>query len=98
MQVWKKMVEVSKQKPQPMPTHFILFIALLVNGVSCTNDTQNCKREAAKNITVKPGEDIRGISLPEGFRHVKEGDSVYTNWLLDLKFKKTDLFIYTTGG
>ena len=95
MQVWKKMVEVSKQKPQPMPTHFILFIALLVNGVSCTNDTQNCKREAAKNITVKPGEDIRGISLPEGFRHVKEGDSVYSDWLLDLKFKKNrSVYLY----
>ena len=78
-----------------MPTHFILLPSLFITVFSCTNVTQNFEREAANNIIVKPEEEIRGISLPEGFSYVKEGDSVYADWLLDLKFKKSrSVYLY----
>jgi uncharacterized protein DUF4846 len=34
-------------------------------------------------------ENVKGISLPEGFHYVKTGDSLYAEWLLGQKFKKS---------
>ena len=42
-------------------------------------------------------ETIRGISLPPGFDYVAEGDTAYSNWLLDLRLKKNKT-VYLYNG
>jgi len=48
-------------------------------------------------ITRISPESIRGISLPERFSYVNDGDSAFSNWLLDLKFKKSKT-VYLYNG
>src|SRR5688572_29979092 len=82
------MIGVSNQKPTTMPTHFNLLSTLLITVFSCTDTTKSVERETNKTITGNQEKEIRGIYLPKGFSYVDAADSVYSNWLLDLKLKK----------
>jgi hypothetical protein len=72
-------------KTTTMPTHFQLFTALLFAISSCTDPGIILKTRSTDKITTINRENIRGIPLPQGFNYVNDGDSVYSNWLLDLK-------------
>jgi len=61
---------------------------MLFAASSCTNAENSIEKKPGNNITVIDPETIRGISLPPGFSYVFDGDSAYSNWLLDLKLKK----------
>lgn len=71
-----------------MPTHFFVLFAFSITLFSCTDATKNLGRETIKNTIANPDKKIREIYLPSGFGYVNEGDSAYSKWLLDLKFKK----------
>jgi hypothetical protein len=71
-----------------MPTHFHVLFAFLITLFSCTDTTKNFESEPIKNTIADPDKKIREIHLPEGFGYVDGGDSAYSNWLLDLKYKK----------
>ena len=80
-----------------MPTYFQLLTALLFSVSSCTDPKNNIETRSADNITAINTETIRGIPLPKGFNYMEEGDSVYSNWLLDLKLKKSKT-VYLYNG
>jgi hypothetical protein len=71
-----------------MPTYFPLVLAPLFVGISCADTMES--HGFTSNILVAEhiAENIREISLPQGFNYIYEGDSLYGNWLLDLKLKK----------
>src|SRR6187401_1745504 len=71
-----------------MPIYFQLLTAMLFAASSCTNAENSIEKKPGNNITVIDPETIRGISLPPGFSYMFDGDSAYSNWLLDLKLKK----------
>ena len=71
-----------------MPTHFYLHFAFLITLISCTDATTWIEGKPTNNTTGNPDKKIREIYLPTGFNYMHEGDSAYSNWLLDLKFKK----------
>src|SRR4030095_4916437 len=78
-----------------MPIYFQLITALLFTLSSCTNTEKNIEAKPTNKITQVNTETIRGISLPQGFNYVDDGDSVYSNWLLYLKLKKSKtVFLY----
>ncbi len=91
------MVGVSYLKITTMPIYFQLFTALLFAFSSCTESENNVEMIPIIKITGINIEDIRGISLPQGFTYAEDGDPVYSNWLLDLKFKKNKT-IYLYNG
>jgi hypothetical protein len=80
-----------------MPIYFHLLIALLFADNSCTDTENNFETKPNKEITGTISETIRGISLPQGFNYVDDGDSLYSNWLLDLKLKKSKT-VYLYNG
>jgi hypothetical protein len=80
-----------------MPIYIQLLSALLFAISSCTTAENNIEiKPGNKTATVIP-ETIRGISLPQGFNYVTDGDSAYSNWLLDLKLKKNKT-VYLYNG
>lgn len=72
-----------------MPIYIQLITALLFTLGSYTNTEKNIEARPTNKITGINTETIRGISLPEGFNYVDDGDSVYSSWLLDLTLKKS---------
>lgn len=84
-------------KTTSMPAYFQLLTVLLVALNSCTDPANNIETRSNDNITTINTEDIRGISLPHGFNYVEDGDSVYSNWLLDLKLRKSKT-VYLYNG
>ena len=80
-----------------MPIYFQLLTALLFTISSCQDQDNNIEARQPGKITGITTENIRGISLPQGFNYVEEGDSVYPNWLLDLQLKKNKT-IYLYNG
>lgn len=80
-----------------MPIHFQLLTVLLFAVGSCTDTKNNIEPKASNKITRINTETIRGIPLPQGFNYVDDGDSVYSNWLLDLKLKKSKT-VYLYNG
>jgi len=72
-----------------MPTYFHLLTAILFAISSCTEAENDIKTKPNKEIAGIVSESIRGISLPQGFNYVDDGDSVFSNWLLDLKLRKS---------
>ena len=80
-----------------MPIYFHLLTALLFAVSSCTEAENHIETNSSKKIPAMIVETIRGISLPPGFDYVVEGDSAYTNWLLDLKLKKNKI-VYLYNG
>ena len=80
-----------------MPIYFQLLTVLLFAASSCTDPKNNIETRSADNITAINTETIRGIPLPKGFNYMEEGDSVYSNWLLDLKLKKSKT-VYLYNG
>jgi len=80
-----------------MPIYIQLFSALLFTVSSCTNAENSIETKSTKKITWINPETIRGISLPEGFTYVDDGDSTYSKWLLDLKLKKSKT-VYLYNG
>ena len=82
------MVGVSHQKTTTMPIYIQLLSALLFAASSCTNAENSIDTKTTNKITGINKETVRGISLPQGFHYVNDGDSVYSNWLLDLDLKK----------
>src|SRR6187455_1760196 len=80
-----------------MPTYFQLLTALFFTISSCQDHDSNIERSQTEKITGINTENIRGISLPQGFAYVGDGDSAYSNWLLDLKLKKSKT-IYLYNG
>ena len=91
------MVGVSHQKSTTMPIYIQLLSALLFAAHSCTNAENSIETKATNKITGINIETIRGISLPQGFHYVDDGDSVYSNWLLDLDLKKSKT-VYLYNG
>jgi hypothetical protein len=79
-----------------MPTYFQLLTALFFTISSC-QDQDNLEPSQPEKITGINTENIRGISLPQGFTYVEDGDSAYSNWLLDLKLKKSKT-VYLYNG
>lgn len=71
-----------------MPTHFYVLFAFLITLFSSTDATKNIERKTTKKTIENPDRKIREIYLPNGFGYPNEVDSAYSNWLLDLKFKK----------
>jgi len=84
-------------KTTTMPTYFKLIKALLFTISSCTNPEGEIQTRTTKKITGINPETIRGISLPQGFNYVDDGDPAYSNWLLDLKLKKNKT-VYLYNG
>ena len=80
-----------------MPTYIQLLSALLFAVSSCSNAENSIEAKPNNKITAINPETIRGISLPQGFDYVDDGDSVYSNWLLDLKLKKSKT-VYLYNG
>src|SRR6187399_2488620 len=80
-----------------MPIYFQLLTALLFTISSCTDTKNNIEARSTNKITTINPENIKGISLPQGFQYVEDGDSVYSNWLLDLKLKKNKT-VYLYNG
>ena len=84
-------------KTTTMPTYFQLLTALLFAISSCTDAENKIDTIPTDKITRINAESIREISLPQGFNYVEDGDSVYSNWLLDLKLKKSKT-VYLYNG
>ena len=84
-------------KTTTMPTYFQLLTALLFAISSCTDAENEIETGPTNKITTINVETIRGIPLPKGFNYVEEGDSTYSNWLLDLKLKKNKT-VYLYNG
>ena len=80
-----------------MPIYIQLLSAFLIAVSSCTNAENSIETKPSNKITAINPETIRGISLPQGFDYVDDGDSVYSNWLLDLKLKKSKT-VYLYNG
>ena len=80
-----------------MPIYFQLLTALLFTISSCQDQDNNIETSQPEKITGINTENIRGISLPQGFAYVEDGDSAYSNWLLDLKLKKSKT-VYLYNG
>ena len=80
-----------------MPIYFQLLTALSFAVCSCTDTKNDIEPKANNKITGINTETIRGISLPQGFNYVDDGDSVYSNWLLDLQLKKSKT-VYLYNG
>src|SRR6185369_5948445 len=95
--IWKKMVGVSYSKTTTMPIYFQLLTALLFAINSCSAPENNIETRPTDKITGINPENIRGISLPQGFNYVEDGDSAYSSWLLDLKLKKSKT-VYLYNG
>ena len=79
-----------------MPTCF-LFSMLLYAFISCTDNVKIPATIPRIESTNKVVKNIRGISLPQGFSYVNDHDSSYTDWLLNLNFKK-DNKVYLYNG
>src|SRR6187402_2864812 len=84
-------------KTTTMPIYFQLLTALFFTISSCQNQDNNIETSQSEKITGINTENIRGISLPQGFAYVEDGDSAYSNWLLDLKLKKSKT-VYLYNG
>ena len=84
-------------KTTTMPTYFQLFTALLFTISSCTDPENKIELTRTDKITTINSDTIRGIFLPQGFNYVEDGDSVYSNWLLDIKLKKSKI-VYLYNG
>ena len=80
-----------------MPTYFQLLTALFFTISSCQDQDSNIETSQSQKITGINTENIRGISLPQGFIYVGDGDSAYSNWLLDLELKKSKT-VYLYNG
>ena len=80
-----------------MPIYIQLLSALSIAICSCTNAENNIETKPTNKTTGINPETIRGISLPQGFNYVTDGDSAYSNWLLDLKLKKNKT-VYLYNG
>jgi hypothetical protein len=80
-----------------MPIYIQLLSAFLIAASSCTNAQYSIETKPNNKITGINPETIRGISLPEGFTYVDDGDSAYSNWLLDLELKKSKT-VYLYNG
>ena len=80
-----------------MPIYFQLLTGLLFAISSFTDPENNIESKRTDKITAINTENIRGISLPQGFNYVEDGDSGYSNWLLDLKLKKSKT-VYLYNG
>ena len=91
------MVGVSHRKTTTMPIHIQLITALLFTMSSCTNTEKTIEARPTNKITQVNIETIREIPLPQGFDYVDEGDSVYSDWLLDLELKKSNT-VYLYNG
>jgi hypothetical protein len=91
------MVGVSLQKPTTMPIYIQFLSALLFTVSSCVNAENSIETKPTNKTTGINPETIRGISLPQGFNYVDDGDSAYSNWLLDLKLKKSKT-VYLYNG
>jgi len=84
-------------KTTTMPMYFHLLTALLFAISSCKDAENKFETKPTKEIAGVISETVRGISLPQGFKYVDDGDSVYSNWLLDLKFKRSKT-VYLYNG
>src|SRR4030095_4646733 len=80
-----------------MPIYFQLLTTLLFAVISCTDTKIKFEPKAKNKITRINTETIRGISLPQGFNYVDDGDSAYSDWLLNLKLKKSKT-VYLYNG
>jgi len=80
-----------------MPAYFQLLTALFFMISSCQDQDNNIETSQPEKITGINPENIRAISLPQGFAYVEDGDSAYSNWLLDLELKKSKT-VYLYNG
>jgi len=80
-----------------MPIYIQMLSALLFAISSCIDAENSIATKPDNKITGINPESIRGISLPEGFSYVDDPDSAFSNWLLDLKFKKSKT-VYLYNG
>jgi len=80
-----------------MPIYIQLLSALLFAVSSCTNAENSIEKKEINKIIRINAKTIREISLPQGFNYVDEGDSVYSNWLLDLNLRKSKT-VYLYNG
>jgi len=80
-----------------MPIYIQLLSALMIAISSCTNAENNIETKPGDTIAQVIPETIRGISLPQGFNYVTDGDSAYSNWLLDLELRKNKT-VYLYNG
>ena len=70
---------------------------LLYTFISCEDKSANFETTPDRISKTTDAKNIRGISLPAGFKYVENADSNYANWLLDLTFR-TDRTIYLYNG
>ena len=80
-----------------MPTYFYVLLCLAPGFFSCDNDMKTIKAIENGKADAEPAKNIRGISLPKGFKIVENGDSSYANWLLDISLRK-DKTVYLFNG
>jgi hypothetical protein len=75
-------------KTTTMPTYFQFLTALIFTVISCTSTGNSPQIRSGEEIRGNLAEDMKGIPLPGGFTYVTDRDSLYANWLLNLKLKK----------
>ena len=80
-----------------MPFYSSLTSMLLSIFISCTDDPKNFVSIPTNDLKILPVKDIRGIPIPAGFKIVEKGDSGFSKWLLDLKFRP-DRTVYLYNG
>lgn len=80
-----------------MPVYSYLLSVFVYVFASCNDEIKTV--ETSSNVKLKSIEvkDIRSIPLPTGFNYIFKQDSIYSNWLLNLKFK-ADRTIYLHDG
>jgi len=91
------MIVVSHSKTTIMPTSFHLLPILLFSIFSCTDNIKVAEIRPLDKLTRNSPNQIRGISLPQGFSYVNDGDKSYSHWLLDLSLKKSNT-VYLYNG
>ena len=66
-----------------MATNLHLLSFLLLIFISCADFSENSKPVTNNNVLEKSIDNVEDIPLPQGFGYGNDGDSLYTNWLLN---------------
>ena len=80
-----------------MPTYACLLLCLAPAFYSCVDEIKSVKATNTEKPGTGPAKNIRGISLPKGFKNVETADSSYANWLLDIRLKEHNT-VYLFNG
>jgi hypothetical protein len=96
-QAYGKIQSLFPSKKPAMPARYHVIAAFLFVINSCTDTRDYVAVIPPGPPEIISGEKIREIYVPPGFTYVVYGDTVYADWLLDLKLKKNKT-VYLYNG